>query len=348
VSFVATGLWAMALAAGAVASPPVPSSPAVIAVVTPPMTDPAVTEALNRFRGEAASVGFKVIVVPGSAAATPVAQMDLVAHTTSAAATIAFVNGGDPHALDVWFTDRLTGQTLVGHVSVQNESDDRASVVLAVKAVDFLRARMFDFLVTRPKSLADEAPRPASPPVSPVATVSSPPARRSSRFGFSIGIDALQSLQGLGTMVLPLLRGAYDIAAWSSFRLTIGGLGTRSDVNVMGGGAIVSEELAMAEWAVMPGRARVRPLLSVGAGVHDIRAQGTAVAPYTARAASQVSLAVDLSAGLRAILNRHLALSAEAGSFLLFPEPEISIAGLEGGRTGRPGLFAIVALEARF
>jgi hypothetical protein len=312
------------------------------------MTDPAVTEALNRFRGEAESVGFKVIVVPGSDAATPVAQMDLVAHTTSAAATIAFVNGGDPHALDVWFTDRLTGQTLVGHVSVQNESGDRASVVLAVKAVDFLRARMFDFLVARPKSLADDAPLLVSTPVSPVAGVSSPPSRRSSRISFSIGIDALQSLQGLGTMVLPLLRGAYDIAAWSSLRLTIGGLGTRSHVNVMGGGAIVSEELAMAEWAVMPGKARVRPLLSVGVGVHDVRAQGTAVAPYTARTGSQVSLAVAFSAGLRAALNRRLALSAEAGSFLLFPEPQVSIAGLEGGRTGRPGLFATVTLEARF
>jgi hypothetical protein len=320
----------------------------VIAVVTPPITDPAVTEALNRFRGEAASVGFKVIVVPGSAAATPVAQMDLVAHTTSAAATIAFVNGGDPHALDVWFTDRLTGQTLVGHVSVQDEIGDRSSVVLAVKAVDFLRARMFDFLVARPKSLTDETTHPASPLVSPVAGVSSPPSHRSSRFGFSIGIDALQSLQGMGTMVLPLLRGAYEIADWSSFRLTIGGLGTRSHLNVMGGGAIVSEELAMAEWAVMPGTARVRPLLSIGAGVHDIRAQGTAVAPYTARAASQLSLAVALSAGLRAILNRRLALSAEAGSFLLLPEPQVSIAGLEGGRTGRPGLFATVMLEARF
>jgi hypothetical protein len=273
--------------------------------------------------------------------------MDLVAHTTSAVATIALVNGGDPGALDVWFTDRMTGQTLVGHVSVQNESGDRASVVLAVKAVDFLRARMFDFLVARPTSLADETSRPASTLVSPVLDVASPPARRSSRFGFSIGIDALQSFQGLGTMVLPMLRGTYDSAAWSSFRLTIAGLGTRSNVNVMGGGAIVSEELAMA-WAVMPGRARGRPLLFIGAGVHEIRAQGTAVAPYTARAASQVSLAVGLSAGLRGILNRHLALSAEAGSFLLFPEPQVSIAGLEGGRTGRPGLFATVTLEARF
>ncbi|HVZ89711.1 MAG TPA: hypothetical protein VHG72_22315 [Polyangia bacterium] len=320
----------------------------MIAVVTAPMTDPAMTEALNRFKGEAASVGFRVIVVPGSAAATPVAQMDLIAHTTSADATIAFVNGSDPRALDVWFTDRRTGQTLVGHVSVQNESGDRASMVLAVKAVDFLRARMFDFLLARPKSLSDETTHPASPLVSPVAGVSSPPQGRRFGFGFSIGIDALQSLQGLGTMVLPLLRASYDIAAWSSFRLTIAGLGTRSDLNVMGGGAAVSEELAMAEWAVMPRRSRVRPFLSIGAGVHDIRAQGTAVAPYTARAASQVSMAGALSGGLRSPLNRHLAMSAEAGAFLLFPEPQVSIAGLAGGRTGRPALFATVAVEARF
>jgi hypothetical protein len=82
--------------------------------------------------------------------------------------------------------------------------------------------------------------------------------------------------------------------------------------------------------------------------VHDLRAQGTAAVPYAARAASRVSLAAALSAGLCVILTRRLVLSAEVGSFLLFPEPEIVVAGLDAGRTGRPGLSAALALEARF
>jgi hypothetical protein len=346
VSIGAAALWGTVLTA--TASSPAPGPAAVIAVVAPPASDPAVTEALNRFRGEAASVGFEVTVVPGSAASPPRDQMELAAHATSAVATVAFVNGVDPHALDVWFTDRSTGQTLVGHVSVENETGDRASLVLAVKAVDFLRARMFDFLVGRPRVAADLTGEVESSPGSSAGAGSPPPSRGNPRFGLSLGVAALRSLHGLGTTALPVLRGAYDVTAWSSLRITLGGLGSRSRVEVMGGSGSVGEELAMAEWTVMPVRARVRPLLTVGAGVHDVRAQGAAVAPYTARAAGQLSFAAALSVGLRVTLGRHLALGAEAGSFLLFPEPSVLVAGLDGGRTGRPGLSATVTAEARF
>jgi hypothetical protein len=349
VTVLALALWALTLA---VAPSTETRSPAgVIAVVAPPGSDPAVLEALSRFRGEAASVGFEVTVVPGSAAAPPSSQMEAAADAVSAVATVAFVNGGDPHALDVWFTDRSTGQTVLGHVSVENEAGDRSSVVLAVKAVDFLRARMFDFLVARPKSLGDAqarsaASRSATAPI--VASDSSGDSLGARRLGLTIGIGALRSLQDLGTTFLPLLRVSYDVTSWSSLRITLGGLGTASRVDVMGGSATVREELAMGEWAVMPGRARVRPMLSVGLGAHDIRAEGSAVAPYAARDSSLASLAVALSAGLRLSITRRLAVSAEVGAFLLFPEPQILIAGLEGGRTGRPGLSAVVALDSRF
>lgn len=347
-------LWAVVLAAAPSRSAPGPA--AVIAVVAPPGTDPAVTEALSRFRGEAASVGFEVTVVPGSATATPTAQMESAARAASAVATVAFVSGGDPRALDVWFTDRSTGKTVLGHVSVENEAGDRSSAVLAVKAVDFLRARMFDFLVARPASLTDAPAAPASPlpraaatadVVVPSRPLSSEPFG-AGRFGVSIGIGGLRSLQGLGTTILPMLRGAYDLTSWSSLRITFGGLGTRSRLDVMGGDATVTEEVAIAEWVLTSGKARVRPTFSVGAGVHDVRALGSAISPYAARAASRVSFAAALSVGVCVILSRRLAIEAEAGSFLLFPEPEVLIAGLDGGRTGRPGLSAAITMKARF
>ncbi len=347
-------LWAVVLAAAPSHAAPGPA--AVIAVVAPPGTDPAVTEALSRFRGEAASVGFEVTVVPGSATATPTAQMESAARAASAVATVAFVSGGDPRALDVWFTDRSTGKTVLGHVSAENEAGDRSSAVLAVKAVDFLRARMFDFLVARPASLTDAPAAPESPLARAAANVQAAvPSRRLSsepfevgRFGVSIGIGGLRSLQGLGTTILPLLRGAYDLSSWSALRITLGGFGTRSRVAVMGGDATVTEEVATAEWVLSSGKARVRPTFSVGAGVHDVRALGSAISPYAARAASRVSFAAALSAGVSVILSRRLAIEAEAGTFLLFPEPEVLIAGLDGGRTGRPGFSATMAMKARF
>jgi hypothetical protein len=353
VNALAPTLWAVVLAAAPSRAAPGPA--AVIAVVAPPGTDPAVTEALSRFKGEAASVGFAVTVVPGSATTNPTAQMESAARAASAVATVAFVSGGDPHALDVWFTDRSTGKTVLGHVSV-DEAGDRSSAVLAVKAVDFLRARMFDFLVARPASLTDAPAAPTSPLPRAAATADvAVPSRPLSgepfgpgRFGVSIGVGGLRSLQGLGTTIFPLLRGAYDLTSWSSLRITLGGLGTQSRLAAMGGDATATEEVAMAEWVLTSGNARVRPTLSVGAGVHDVRAFGSAVSPYAARAASRVSFAAALSAGVCVILSRRLAIEAEAGSFLLFPEPEVLIAGLDGGRTGRPGLSAAITMKARF
>jgi hypothetical protein len=387
VNGLAATVWAVVLAVGP-ASPAPPASPAspslspsapspgpssaqrppaVIAVVAPPFADPAVTEALSRFRGEAVSVGFEVTVVTGSTGATPLAQMESAAHAGSAVATVAFVSGGDPRALDVWFTDRLTGKTVEGHVSVENESGDRAPVVLAVKAVDFLRARMFDFLAARPREnpVPDEAvgaaPTPASGADSGassaldgatrgLARAAAPPASRAPRpsgLTLSLGVAALRSLQGLGTMVLPLFRAGYGLGGWSSVRLSLGGLGTRSRVDAAGGSATVAEDLAMAEWVIAPGRGRLRSTLCLGVGVHDVRATGEAAAPYTTRSTGRLLLAGALSAGVGVALGERLSLVAEAGAFVLAPEPQVRIAGLDAGRTGRPGLSLAVTVEAR-
>lgn len=311
----------------------------MLAVVAPALPDPAVSEALNRFKGEAVSVGFEVKVMAGSATATLPAQMEAAARSASAIATVAFVSGGDPRALDVWFTDRITGKTVLGHVSVENEAGDRSSTVLAVKAVDFLRARMFDFLVvSRPAA----GPSLASPPVSR-------PTLATQRFTLSGGVGVLRSVQGLGTMVLPLFRGAYQLAAWSSLRLTLAGLGTQARVESSGGSATVAEDLALAEWVLTarPGR-RVRPRLVIGAGVHDVRTKGVASPPNTARDPTGLYAGTELSAGLCLSVSQHLALVGEAGAFLLFPEPQVVIARMDAGRTGRPGLSLAITMEASF
>lgn len=355
-------LWAVLVLAAAPSSPPVRAQAPVIVVVAPSPTDPAVTEALSRFKGEAASVGFEVTVVTAPANGTPSAQMESAAHAASAVASVAFINGLGPRALDVWFTDRLTGKTALGHVAVANEAGDRLAAVLAVKAVDFLRARMLDFLAARPgPPAAPPADRPAaaaSPlPPSPVRVASPsagsvPAGTRDSfvarRSGLSIGVVALRSLQGLGTTFAPVLRGAHDLTTWSSLRITVGGLGTSHRAVTVGGGATFTEDLAMGEWVVMPGSARVRPMFSLGVGVHHVHAAGAAVAPNIASDKGRVVFAGSLSAGLCVILTRRLALGVEAGSFLLFPEPQVVIAGLDGGRTGRPGLSAAVTTEVRF
>jgi hypothetical protein len=150
-------------------------------------------------------------------------------------------------------------------------------------------------------------------------------------------------------MVLPLLRGAYQLAAWSSLRITLAGLGTQARVESLGGSATVAEDLALAEWVLTarPGR-RVRPRLVVGVGVHDVRTQGAASSPNTAHDPTRLYAGTALSAGLCLSVSQHLALVGEAGAFVLFPEPQVVIARVDAGRTGRPGLSLAITMEASF
>ena len=80
-----SAIFAVLLAAAS--SAPAARPAVVIAVVAPSDADPAVTEALSRFRGEAASVGFEVTVVVTAFPATmPNAQLESAARAVSAVA----------------------------------------------------------------------------------------------------------------------------------------------------------------------------------------------------------------------------------------------------------------------
>jgi hypothetical protein len=368
------------------ASGPAPTAPAegepggnVIAVIAPAGADAAVNEALSRFKGEASAVGFAVVVLPGMAspaatAAAMAAQMEVAARAASAVATVAFVVGGDSRALDVWFTDRHTGKTVLGHIAVERETGGRASGVLAVKAVDFLRARLIDFLATRPalpgpatvappsgpallrspsRSPPPSPPPPSPPPPSPSPSSSSSRADASghpaARFGLALGVGLLHSLQGLGTTIVPVLRAAFVLGGRSALRVTLVGLGTRTTARrVMGGAASVRQDLATLDWVVTLGERWLRPRLTVGAGIFLVTGEGVAAAPYVGRGAEGVSFAAAASAGTCVALGGRWWLTAEAGAFWLVPEAQVTIAGLDGGRTGRPGLSLTAAMEALF
>jgi hypothetical protein len=335
--------------------------PPVIAVVSRSESDPVMVAALNRFRGEAAAVGFSVALVRVPIGLPPASEMEIASRGAPSVATVAFVHGDDPRGLDVWFMDRQDGRTIVDHVSVESDADDRALVV-AVKAVDVLRARLYGLLARSGRTPPPWVPVPAPAPVAVAPTVTAPaaeppsaaPAERwdsSLAFGVSLGVGALRSVQGLGTSLVLLVRGAYDLTSSSAMRITFGGLGTRPKVDSpMAGYARVRESLLMLEWALSPwarsGR-RVRPLLVVDAGAHYFAAEGFAMDPFQPRDVSGLVGAAGMALGARAFLSRRLALCIEAGAMLLFPHVQVRIPGANPRGTGQPTLFANLTLETR-
>ncbi len=165
------GVVMMAVLQAAASASPDPAErkpvPPLIAVILPSAADAPMLEALSRLRGEADSVGLELRLVEAGAG-EPRAQLAAVAERLAPAAVVALMAAGasaspekppaaGARAMDVWFLDPATGETSVGHLTVQEEAGERADLVLAVRVVDFIRARMFDSLV---RNLAATRARP--------------------------------------------------------------------------------------------------------------------------------------------------------------------------------------------
>jgi hypothetical protein len=156
-------------------------------------------------------------------------------------------------------------------------------------------------------------------------------------------------LQGLGTTIMPVLRAAYGLGTWSALRVTLSGLGTQTSARqVMGGEGNIRQDLATLDWVVTLGQRWLRPRLAVGAGIFLVTGNGVAAAPYVGRGDASVSFATAASVGTCVALGGRWWLTAEAGGFWLLPEARVTIAGLDGGHTGRPGLSLTTAVEALF
>ncbi|HYO95851.1 MAG TPA: hypothetical protein VER33_15120 [Polyangiaceae bacterium] len=322
-------------------APLAPSPPApVIAIVLPEQMDASMTYALNRFRGEAAAVSFSVVVVETSGLPDSEAQMEATRKSVSAVASVRFVSSGNPMGLDVWFTDHVKGKTFVERVSVEAGTADPMRV-LAVKAVDVLRARMFGFL-------AGESGKPKVAPAPPAPAPRAPEAASAYADGSGVGLSlGVAALHNVGTALLPVMRGTYALWPWLSLRGTLGGFGTETELSAPAGTAHVSQRFGLLELAYTPGKRQLRPVLAISAGAHHMSVEGKVRAPYAARPVRRLFGAAGLSLGARGILTRHVSTTLEAGPLFLFPQPEVSLAGSGGERGGRPALIATLTLEAR-
>ena len=122
--------------------------------------------------------------------------------------------GASIAAIDVWFLDRTTGRTSVGHLSVDEDAGDKADLVLAVRVVDFIRARMFDSLV-HTQNLTKERPH----RVDAHATVG----RRS----LALGLVSTGSFSGFSPAFLPFLEIGYGVRPWLRLALGAGAFGSQ-------------------------------------------------------------------------------------------------------------------------
>jgi predicted outer membrane lipoprotein len=317
--------------------------PALVVVALPAQASPAILEALNRLRGEASSVGFEVRLVSSAEGALSLEQIERLWADLQPAAVVAFARRDDgaqtPPALDVTFLDRTSGRTSVAHLTAGEVTDapERAEVIMAVRAVDFIRARMFDTLAGRRGE-----PPPPPPPPSAVA----PPRR----YAVTAGLAVLHAPSGFTVGLAPRMAVGYRAARWLRVAVTAFGLGQMAQREVEAGRVNLAQGFVGANAAWLgPAWHRLQPVFELGGGEYWVTTRGEAIAPNLGATTTLSSPGATTSLGVAFGILPWLALELRGSTLWLKSQVHInSMADVNLGTVGRPLWFGDVSLAASF
>jgi hypothetical protein len=315
---------------------------ALVAVALPANANRAIMEALNRLRGEATSVGFEVRFVDAATEVAPLVQLDSLSRGLRPAAVVAFAGPEDgtqaAHSLDVWFLDRASGKTSVAHFAADEVANtgDRSDVIVAVRAVDFIRARMFDTLAGRQGDASPPKRRQEVPPIP--------------RYYVSGGIGVLSTTAGFRPSLAPQIKVGYRLTAWGRLDATALGFGTQPRMSSSAGQVSLDQRFVGASMTVLGSEwHRLRPLAEVGGGEYVVVVQGTPNAPRLGQTTTLTSPGAVISLGVAVTIVSRLVFEARAGTLWLASQSKInSDPSTNIGSLGRPTWLAGASLGASF
>lgn len=313
-------------------------------LVRPAQADAAVIAALVRIQGELIADGFEVTTTEapqGSSSADAMTTAD----QNQASATIGLFLNPDGQSAELWVVDQVTHKTVVRHVDTQTQSTDELATVLAVRAVELLRASLLESLVShRPDAKARHAerePAPRTPP--PIERMTQAWATRplqhpaSPNVGLHLGLSVLWHPGELAPAAAPEARFEWFAHPILYPRVTFVGLGMRPTVSGPSGEAAVAQGYGLAEVVLRPWpAARLSPTFSMGVGPYRASVEGRASWPYEGNRFARLSLVTGAGIGLTIALSQSLAIAAEQSLLLAMPHPEIRFAGTPVARLGLP------------
>lgn len=311
-----------------------------IAVVAVTPNNHAVALALLRIQGELVAEGFDVVLdsVPGD---QPTLDLAAAAERSDALAAIGLRYDADAQEVELRIVDRLTSKVLVRRAPLRGTQDSHAAEVLAVRAVDLLRASLLE-LLSRPRV----APPPLAPALQSQRARAANFARRAlpsdARHGFSLELGAglLASVSGVGPAVLPVVRAQHRLFAPLSLRIGAAGLGSEPRVRATQASARVGQDLGELGLVLTMGSwPRVSLTSSLAAGLLYTSVEGQAEWPYRARRGALWSAMLDAGVGLDLLLGSHFDLRLETHAILADPYPVVRFMQDERAHSGLPSLL---------
>jgi hypothetical protein len=299
--------------------------------------DPLLREASTRLRAELRGAGFDVVEVdraPGDSR-IEVEGTD----RTGSIATISIDRAGAGATADVWISDRVSGKTVVRRLRVGG--GPRAATVLAIRALELLRASLLEVVLPAPAAKREPAKAPTDVVKWVEPTLPEPAPEQRELFDgvtLGVGVQALHGLDGIGLAIGPTLRAVHGIASHGFGRLVLAGPLGNASLSEPEGSASVRQEFLSLDLGWATPAAPLGALVWVGAGGYHLHTSGTAVPPFHSTSDDVLSLLLNAGIGGVARLSQALALTAEAGAVGLFPRPIVVIAGRDAGSAGAPSL----------
>jgi hypothetical protein len=312
---VTAALFGFALAAGARAS-----SERVV-LVRPEARDPVLLDAWNRLAAELRIDRFSVQIVEDGEVDTSPASLSAVACKFEALAAIELVEETGQTAVDVWLVDRVSGKTTMRTVAVQKGAD--ASSVLAIRAVDLLRAslREFENEERPPPDVVGVERGPVPQAVIRLA------ARPEPKWRLRAEAVLLEEGTRFGVALGPALAASYRVAERFELGVLASGplLGAQLETRL--GSATAHQELGLVEARFSLVRStRFDVALNAAAGVHLLSAEGQPSPPLASRSAHVTSFAGSLGVGADFALSPRIAIGATIRAMVTAPGVGVAVA----------------------
>jgi hypothetical protein len=242
-------------------------------------------------------------------------------------------------------SDRIAGRATVERLSVDPRSSDRGAAVLAVHAVELLKASVAELWM--PERLQAEirearAPSQVAPP-SVAAAAAPPPARAGPAVEAAMAF--IDHVGGFAADFCPALRISMGISPGWTARLGALGFGRTLELSTKDGTATVHQQMATVD-LLSSFRAghRLAPFVALSAGAFHLDIAGAGNMPWTGRSTGTWDVVGGGGGGATLALGKRAALTAELRALFFWHRPLVLVGASSGGQGGLPALVATVGV----
>jgi hypothetical protein len=318
-----------------------------VILLQPVTASPAVRRSLARIRDELSADRFHVVLADSSTAGDPGAVIESAARAVDSGTVLVLFGDPETGQAELCVVRRAARRTAVRRATVVVDDPERIPEALAARALELLRATALELSIeVAGAARAQEPPQPRTEAAIRPSVVPPAPPAEAAIVTVDMGIGMWNSVEGPPPAVAPVGRIGLRLLEWAWARVSVAGLGSRPRVDTSYGSAALSQTMALFEGAAIFRRGkRIRPTLSVGAGVLHVAVVGTGAAPYEGREPQQWSAAFDGGVGVAFTVGSRTALVTEVHALVASPHPVVRFVDTHAATIGYPSVIVSLALR---